>query len=125
MLGSKGIITLSGNASSPEIAERVSSMAASLGGTVVDNLELPIPPAERQILLRVRFAEVQRSALNQFGVNILSTGALNTPGVIGTQQFGSPSINALNNAIGAPVSGFPTNISLGDVLNVFAFRPAI
>ena len=123
VLGSKGIITLTGNASNPAVAERVAAMASSLGGTVVDNLELPVPAAERQIILKVRFAEVQRSALNEFGVNLLSTGALNTPGVIGTQQFGGPSINSISNSIGAPVSGFPTSITLSDVLNIFAFRP--
>ena len=123
VLASKGIITLTGNASNPGIAERVTAMAASFGGTVVDNLELPVPPAERQIILRVRFAEVQRSALNDFGVNILSTGALNTPGVIGTQQFGGASISGVQGSIGQPTTGFPTNVSIGDVLNVFAFRP--
>jgi pilus assembly protein CpaC len=123
VLGSKGIITLTGNASEPAIAERVVAMAASLGGTVVDNLELPVPAAERQIILRVRFAEVQRSALNDFGVNLLSTGALNTPGIIGTQQFGGPSISGVQGTIGGPTSGFPTSISVGDVLNIFAFRP--
>ncbi len=123
VLGSKGLVTLTGTASSPSVAERVTAMAASLGGTVIDNLELPVPPAERQIILRVRFAEVQRSALNDFGVNLLSTGALNTPGVIGTQQFGGPSISSAQGSIGQPTTGFPTSISLGDVLNVFAFRP--
>jgi pilus assembly protein CpaC len=123
VLGSRGIITLTGNASTPGVSERVTAMAASYGGTVVDNLELPVPPAERQIILRVRFAEVQRSALNDFGVNILSTGALNTPGVVTTQQFGAPSISSANGAIGGPTSGFPTSISIGDVLNIFAFRP--
>jgi pilus assembly protein CpaC len=123
VLGSKGIITLTGNASDPAVSERVVAMAASLGGTVVDNLELPVPAAERQIILRVRFAEVQRSALNDFGVNILSTGALNTPGVISTQQFGGASIPGVQGSIGQPTSGFPTAISVGDVLNIFAFRP--
>lgn len=123
VLGSKGVITLTGNASNPGVAERVTAMAASLGGTVVDNLELPVPAAERQIILRVRFAEVQRSALNDFGVNLLSTGALNTPGVITTQQFGGPSISAAQGVIGQPVTGFPTSISISSVLNIFAFRP--
>jgi pilus assembly protein CpaC len=123
VLGSKGIITLTGTASSPAVAERVTAMAASIGGTVIDNLELPVPPAERQIILRVRFAEVQRSALNDFGVNLLSTGALNTPGVISTEQFGGAKIAAAQGTIGQPTTGFPTSISLGDVLNVFAFRP--
>jgi pilus assembly protein CpaC len=66
---------------------------------------------------------VQRSALDQFGVNLLSTGALNTPGVITTQQFGGASISGVQGAIGQPTTGFPTDISIGDVLNVFAFRP--
>jgi pilus assembly protein CpaC len=66
---------------------------------------------------------VQRSALNQFGVNILSTGAGNTPGAIGTQQFGGLSVDSVGGVIGGGTSGFGTEFSIGDILNIFAFRP--
>jgi len=121
---SRGVLTLSGKVSGPEVAERMVAMAAGAGlGTVVNNLALPPPPTDRQIILKVRFAEVQRAALQEFGVNILSTGALNTPGVIGTQQFGGLSVNEIQGTIGAPTVGASTEFTLTDILNVFAFRP--
>lgn len=98
-------------------------VGGSESGVVVNNLVLPVPPADRQIILKVRFAELQRAASQEFGVNIISTGALNTPGAVGTQQFGSISSAALSGTIGAPVTGTTSNFTLGDLLNVFAFRP--
>ncbi len=98
-----------------------------LGGmgakSVVSNLDLPIPAAERQIVLRVRFVEVQRTALSQFGANILSTGALNTPGSITTQQFGAPRAQSLQGSIGGSLTGTNTSFNLTDTLTIFAFRP--
>ena len=90
---------------------------------MVNNLELPPPLPERQILLKVRFAEVQRSAMGEFGVNILSTGAGNTPGGITTGQFSPPRASELTGVIGAQIQGTTSEFSLNDILNVFAFRP--
>ncbi len=123
VIASKGVVTLTGSASSAEVAERLVAMAAGLGGTVIDNLQLPPPPAERQIMLKVRFAEVQRQALDEFGANIFSTGALNTVGAISTQQFGGVRNPVVQGTIGGPTSGFSTDFDFNDVLNVFAFRP--
>jgi len=75
-------------------------------------------------LLEVKFAEVDRTKLQQFGFNILSTGATNTPGTITTQQFGPPAITGnLTNAIGASNQGFSTSLQLNNLLNIFLFRP--
>jgi pilus assembly protein CpaC len=97
--------------------------AGSTGVAVVNSIELPAPPQERQILLKVKFAEVQRSATQSFGVNIISTGALNTPGAISTQQFGNNQASNLTSSIGASVTGTTSDFTLSDALNVFAFRP--
>lgn len=121
---SKGVVALTGRVSDPEIAERAVAMAAgSTGVAVVNTIELPSPPQERQIMLKVRFAEVQRSATSSFGVGLLSTGALNTIGAISTQQFGNNQTNNISSSIGGTVSGSTSNFSLTDVLNIFAFRP--
>lgn len=121
---SQGVVTVSGNVSGPEVAERVVAMVAGSGaGAVVNNLVLPPPPPDRQIVLKVKFAELQRSASREFGLNLLSTGAGNTPAVIGTQQFGSVSAATLSGSIGMPTSGYGTDFTIGDVLNIFAFRP--
>jgi pilus assembly protein CpaC len=73
-----------------------------------------VPPPEDQILLKVRFADVDRAATQQLGMNLFSTGATNTVGSISTQQFQPPML-----AIG----GGPAQVTLSDALNVFLFRP--
>jgi pilus assembly protein CpaC len=97
-------------------------MTGTLARAVVNNLQVA-RVIDRQILLRVRFAEVQRVAIRQFGVNLFSTGALNTPGSVSTQQFSAPSSPNVQGAIGAPVVGTTSSFTLSDALNIFAFRP--
>jgi len=93
-------------------AERAASMAATLG-KVVNLLRVEVPAAEPQILLHVRFADVDRSATTSFGFNLLSTGAGNTLGQVTTGQFG-PAVPT--------VSGNSVQFSLSDALNIFLFR---
>jgi pilus assembly protein CpaC len=121
--GGRDTLTLTGKVSSAAVAERVAALAASGAKTVVANLEVAPAPPEKQILLRVRFAEVNRVALQQFGVSLLSTGALNTPGSLSTQQYGAPRPGNLTGMIGGKVTGTASDFTLGDVLNIFAFRP--
>ena len=119
-----GVATLNGDVSSIAIAERVVAMVATgAAATVISNLEIPPPDAERQIMIKVRFAEVQRNAFRDFGAALFSTGAGNTPASVGTKQFGNPVLGAIGGAIGQSAAGFPTSFSLTDTLNIFAFRP--
>ena len=92
-------------------AERAAGMAATLG-KVVNLLRVEVPAAEPQILLHVRFADVDRTATSSFGFNLLSTGG-KTVGQITTGQFGpaTPSI-----------SGSAVQFTLSDALNIFLFR---
>src|SRR5207249_2555752 len=80
---------------------------------------------ERQILLEVKFAEVDRSKLQQFGFNLFSLGAGNTIGSVTTQQFASPTVGAsgIKGVIGAPVTGATSTFQFSDLLNIFLFRP--
>ncbi|MFW6088813.1 MAG: type II and III secretion system protein family protein [Gemmatimonadota bacterium] len=105
-------VVLTGNASNSGVSSRIARMArASLGDSamVVNELELPQPG---QILLKVRFAEVSRSALERAGVNLLYRGDDGT--VIGSST-GRP----------APFSGDldGTLGTLSDAVNLFAFSP--
>lgn len=121
---SRGITTLDGRVSAPDIVDRAIAMVSgAAGGQVVNNLILPPPPPDRQILIKVRFAELQRSASADFAVNLISTGAANTPAAISTQQFAPPSGAAVSGSIGAPLQGSSTSFTVSDLLNVFAFRP--
>jgi len=114
-------VMLTGIVSTSEIAERAVSIAKTEAGNVV-NL-LTIPPMNQVVMLEVKFAEVQRSAVRQLGVNFFSTGALNTPGVISTQQFSPPSATDIQSSIDAPLRGFNSEFQLTDLLNIFVFRP--
>jgi pilus assembly protein CpaC len=95
-------------------ADRAVSIASTLGKTV-NLLYVDVPPPEAQILLRVKFASVDRNASTQLGLNIVSSGTGNTIGTIGTQQFSPPAFSSL------PPSS-PLAATLSDALNLFLFR---
>lgn len=112
-------VYLHGAAGSLADAERAAAIAASLLGKdakVVNLLQVAVPETDPQVLLRVRFAEVDRSAVQELGANFLSTGAGNTFGSVTTGQFTPPRFT------GDVQSG---NFTLSDALNVFLFRPDI
>jgi pilus assembly protein CpaC len=119
----KDSVSLTGRVSSAAVAERAASIAASLSKTVVNNLQAAPQGVEKQILLRVKFAEIGRTASQSFGVNLLSTGALNTVGRTTTGQFAAPSPTSLSGAIPGRIEGTQSNFTISDALNVFAFRP--
>ena len=60
---------------------------------------LQVLPGNRsnQVLLRVRFAEVSRSALTELGMSIFTgpTGINNTLGRVTTQQFSAPGFDSM------------------------------
>ena len=120
---SRDSVSLTGRVSSKDVADRVVALVAPVGKTVVNNLQLPASPIERQIVLRVKFAELDRSVTKQFGVNIVSTGAANTIGSATTGQFGSASTSTLHGTIGAGAAGASSSFNISDALNIFAFRP--
>ena len=76
-------------------------------------LRIEVPAAESQILLKVRFADVDRSASSSLGVNLLSTGAGNTIGQITTGQFGGAT---------PTLSGSSVEFNLSEALNIFLFK---
>src|SRR5882672_8161384 len=80
-----GRLVLTGNVPDTKAAEDLNKMATVYSTQVVSSLQVA-PLHERQILLEVKFAEVDRSKLQQFGFNLFSTGATNTIGTIGTKQ---------------------------------------
>lgn len=110
-------IYLHGAADSLAAAERAAAIAGSLMGKdarVVNLLEVAVPETDPQVLLKVRFAEVDRSAIQELGANFLSTGAGNTIGSVTAGQFTPPRFTG-NVESGA--------FTLSDALNVFLFRP--
>jgi pilus assembly protein CpaC len=115
---SRDSVSLIGTASSAAVAERATALAAPFGKTIVNNLGIAPGPVEKQILLRVKFAELDRIKATQFGVNLLSTGALNTIGGTSTSIAPSP-LRDITSGRG----GSTSTLSITDALNIFAFRP--
>ena len=97
-------------------ADRAFSIASTLG-KAVNLLYVDVPPAEAQILLKVRFASVDRNLSTALGTNLFSTGAVNTIGAISTGVFSPPSIAKVENG------GRSVTATLSDALNIFLFRP--
>jgi pilus assembly protein CpaC len=89
-------------------AERVMAITASLGKGV-NLLRVEVPPVEEQILLKVRFCNVDRGASTDLGISFAS-GAFNQSTAIGTGQFSGPGV------------GTTGTVSLSDALNVLLFR---
>jgi pilus assembly protein CpaC len=123
LMASKDSVVLMGLASNQAVADRALALVSPLAKNVVNNLRVKPAPVEKQILLRVKFAELNRTFGQQFAVNLLSTGAANTPGLITTGQFQSATPQNLRGTIGAPSEGTSSNFTIADALNIFAFRP--
>ena len=101
-----GRLVLTGNVPDAKAAEDLNKMATVYSTQIVSSLQVA-PLRERQILLEVKFAEVDRTKLQQFGFNLFSTGATNTIGTIGTQQFAGPGVSGtLTGTIGAPINRY-------------------
>ncbi len=109
-------LALVGRASSRAVAERALALVAASVKGAVANLEIAPPPPEPQILLRVRFAELNRSATSAFAVNLLTSGAGNTIGRITTGQSSSGTLSQM-------AASADNKFALSDLLNIFAFRP--
>jgi pilus assembly protein CpaC len=107
-------VIVRGTVATPVAAERALALASTLGRPI-NLLNVATPAAEPQILLKVRFADVDRTASTQLGANIISTGAARTPGSITTQQFSPPSVNQS--------TGTGSTFNISDALNIFLYRP--
>jgi pilus assembly protein CpaC len=91
---------------------------ASTAGKVINLLNVRVPQPERQILLRVRFASVDRSKERSLGMNLFSTGFGNTVGAESTGQFQPPTVTP-------GVGGASNALTISNQLNLFAFYPGL
>jgi pilus assembly protein CpaC len=121
-----GVPFLRGTVNDLMSADRAVLIASSLGKPV-NLLRVKVPPVEAQILIKVRFADVDRTYSQQLGLNFFSNGATGTIGSITTGQFTPP--QPQSNSIGSTTSTGTTStagqstFSLTNALNIFFFRP--
>ena len=120
---SKDAILLSGVVSDAEAVKRAGAIASMFAKTVVNLLQAPTPE-NRQVMLQVKIATIDRVALSQFGVNLFSTSK-KLIGTETTQQFPFPRVGQLQFQKGEEGQQQLGNVqvSMSDLLNIFAFRP--
>jgi pilus assembly protein CpaC len=92
VIASGNVVTLSGQVRDASVANRAVEIAKGSGATIVDNLSTP---EAVQVLLRVRFAEVNKSAIKEFRSQLatLNPHRLNdrdnyNPGWVGSTNTG-------------------------------------
>jgi pilus assembly protein CpaC len=114
--GSGKDVVVSGTVSSKYVIDKAADVASGYvekKENVVNLLKQQEGVASNQVLLRVRFAEVSRSALQELGASFIVNG-LNSQwfGRTTTQQFAAPSFD----------QSAPGGLTFSDFLNVFLFN---
>jgi pilus assembly protein CpaC len=99
---------------------------ASTAGKVVNLMDVNVPTADPQILLKVRFASVDRILARELGVNLFDLGLGNALGGVSSGQFSPPSIgSSSSSSSGSGVSGTAGSASFSQEGNIFAFFPGL
>lgn len=118
---SRDSISLNGQISAKETADRAVMLSSTFGKTVVNNLRLMSGPVEKQILLRVRFAELDRAKEVQYGVSLFGAAGSGTgKTALGSSTGFPPPVDI---SAGGSASGSVT-YSIPQALNILAFNPA-
>jgi pilus assembly protein CpaC len=110
-------IILSGSVSSNSVSLRAAEIAQASSAKVklINMLQLPTGQESQQVMLQVRFAEVNRRALTELGANFFVT----RPEVAGrstTQQFAAPNLEK------GEANEDPLDLVFSDFLNLFFFQ---
>jgi len=131
------LVVLSGEATDMRVPERAAEVAQLHAEKVANLMRVS---GNQQVQLEVKFAEVDRSAVSQFGINLLSTGVGKTIGTTSTGQYGGFGVQRITDTFGVPASpapnqptptsGSPTEVfsttqQINDVLNLFLFNPEL
>jgi pilus assembly protein CpaC len=99
---------------------------AGTAGKVVNLLDVDVPPTEPQILLKVRFASVDRSLEKQLGINLFNLGAGNFIGGVSTGQFSPPTISGSTGASSSASFGNTSaTAAFSNELNLLGFYPGL
>jgi pilus assembly protein CpaC len=124
-------VVLSGTITNKDLIEKAVNVASGYVDKreeVVTLLQLQAGAPSNQVLLRVRFAEVSRSALSELGASFFTspTGIENTLGRVTTQQFTAPNFEDLewskeSSDFGSDVTSAGGKFTFSDMLNLFLF----
>ncbi len=127
--GSGKDVVISGTVSSKYVVEKAGDVAAGFvekKENVVNLLKQQEGVASNQVMLRVRFAEVSRSAVQELGASFFTgpTGYKNWIGRTTTQQFSAPNYSEMerNADLDDNLTSAKGKYSLSDFLNIFIFN---
>ena len=128
---SRSAIVLSGHVTTEDVAKHAGSIAGAYSKNVVNVLTFG-PVGAQEVELEVKFAEVDRSASTQLGINLFSLGEGKTLGTSQTGQFGGvtttpPTQTTTTSPLtGQPVTTTtPPQVGIRDFLNIFVARTDI
>ncbi len=129
---SRSAIVLSGHVSTEDVSKRAGMIAEAYSKNVVNVLTFG-PVGAQEVLLEVKFAEVDRSAVTQLGINIFMPGLGNTIATSQTGQFGSVQIHNTATTSQTTAGGTttttqtatPPTTTINDFLNLFVARTDI
>jgi pilus assembly protein CpaC len=128
---SRSAIVLSGHVSTEDVSKRAGMIAEAYSKNVVNVLTFG-PVGAQEVLLEVKFAEVDRSVITQLGINVFMPGLGNTIATSQTGQFGTVQIH--NTATTTTTNGTtstttttatPPTTTISDFLNLFIARTDI
>jgi pilus assembly protein CpaC len=99
---------------------------ASTAGKVVNLLDVDVPASDPQILLKVRFASVDRTRVKQLGINLFNLGSGNTIGGVSTGQYSPPTISGSSGSASTGSLGASGGLAtFSNELNILAFYPGL
>jgi pilus assembly protein CpaC len=120
---SRDTLSLNGSVRNKEEGDRAVAVAGGFAKTIINNLGINVGLADKQILLRVKFAELDRSREIQFGVNLLGApGGTMIGSTTGQFSSGNLSGTATVGAGGTPPS---STFTIANALSLFAFDPKL
>lgn len=119
-----GNIFLRGDVKDLISSDRAYRIAAT-AGKVVNLLNVDVPDSDPQIMLKVRFASVDRSAEKQLGINLFNLGAGNTIGGVSTGEYSPPAISGSNSGASAESFGTTATATFSNELNILGFYPGL
>jgi pilus assembly protein CpaC len=128
---SRSAIVLSGHVTTEDVAKRAGMIAEAYSKNVVNVLTFG-PVGAEEVLLEVKFAEVDRSAVTQLGINYFTPGLGHTTGTLTTGQFGSVGLTTTSSTTtttgstsSTSTAAAPPTINIANALNLFLFRSDI
>jgi len=122
---SNDVVMLSGRVSSTAVADKIVEVAKGISPNVTSVMQVPAPSLT-QVLLEVKFAEVDRTKLNQLGFNFLRNFGTNMPFSVSTQQYSPFGItqSTTSTPSGSANSSLQSNaFSVASLMNIAIFRP--